>query len=347
MKLPDGPLDIIGDVHGEFDVMMKLLDALGYDRNGHSATGRRLVFLGDLVDRGPDSPAVVEKLIEMTDQGRAYCILGNHEINILLNRALPGNGWFVQPNSAERAGEFQSRAVDPSRMEDYLAFFAGLPLILENDKLRLVHACWSRSAISRIDRDLHDGMHIVDLYQRYQGDVERLLNRAELAHMVAEEKMFYGVALDDPNWSAEVLPAHAEAEIIAQNGNPIRVLTTGPVQAARRPFYAMGAWRMADRRRWWDDYDDSIPVIIGHFWRRFDDAAERISGVFGRDVFEGIPSHAWMGKRKNVYCVDYSVGQRHKERQIAGEKEFKGKLAALRFPEWQVVHDDGTTIDLQ
>jgi len=226
-------------------------------------------------------------------------------------------------------------------------FFAGLPLILENDNLRLVHACWSSSAISRIDRDTRGDMQIVDLYQHYQRDVQRLLNQAELAHMVAEEKMFYGVALEDPRWSAEVLPAHAEAEIIAQNGNPIRVLTTGPVQAARKPFYAMGTWRMADRRRWWEDYDDSIPVIIGHFWRRFDDAAERISGVFGRDVFEGIPSHAWMGRRKNVYCVDYSVGQRHKERQVSGKTEFKGKLAALRYPEWQVVHDDGTTIDLQ
>jgi hypothetical protein len=145
-----------------------------------------------------------------------------------------------------------------------------------------------------------------------------------------------------------LLPAHAEAEVISQMANPIRVITTGAVQVAAKPFFAMGTWRMADRSRWWDAYDDDIPVVIGHFWRRFDSAVERISGVFGKDVFEGIPSHAWMGVKKNVYCVDYSVGQLHMERQLgSGGDEFHGKLAALRYPEWEVHHDDGTVIPLE
>jgi hypothetical protein len=73
-----------------------------------------------------------------------------------------------------------------------------------------------------------------------------------------------------------------------------------------------------------------------------------MSGVFGKDVFEGIPSHAWMGKRKNVYCVDYSVGQLHAERRRdTAPGAFQGKLAALRFPEWEVHHDDGTVIPIR
>ena len=55
-ELFDGPLDIIGDVHGECGTLCKLLDRLGYDGNGDHPEGRRLVFVGDLVDRGPDSP---------------------------------------------------------------------------------------------------------------------------------------------------------------------------------------------------------------------------------------------------------------------------------------------------
>jgi hypothetical protein len=51
-----------------------------------------------------------------------------------------------------------------------------------------------------------------------------------------------------------------------------------------------------------------------------------------------------MGKRRNVYCVDYSVGQLHQERRQGASTEFHGKLAALRYPEWQVHHDDGTVI---
>ena len=57
-QLPDGPIDFIGDVHGELEALQRLLAHLGYRPDGSHAAGRHLVFLGDLVDRGPDSPAV-------------------------------------------------------------------------------------------------------------------------------------------------------------------------------------------------------------------------------------------------------------------------------------------------
>ncbi len=343
----EGPLDIIGDVHGEIEVLLQLLDVLGYDSHGNSMDGRRLIFLGDLIDRGPDSPAVVDKVIDLVNAGRAQCLLGNHELNILLGRPLSGNGWFIQPNPVEGPVEFHSRRVQPGQIDAYNRFFAGLPLVLESKSLRLVHACWHPASVARIRRDMTSSTTTIDLYRQYEIDVRKKLHEAELAHMVEEENMFYSVALDDPGWSAEILPAHAEAELIAQNGNPIRVLTTGSVQIARAPFFAMGHWHMADRCQWWDNYDDDVPVVIGHFWRRFNKAVDRISGVFGRDVFEGIDSHEWMGKRRNVYCVDYSVGQLHKERQLVPGDAFNGKLAALRYPEWQVYHDDGLVIELQ
>ena len=344
-KLPDGPVDIIGDVHGEMDVMESLLAHLGYDQDGISADGRRLVFLGDLMDRGPDSPAVIDKVMRLVTEGNAHCIMGNHELNLLLGRPLPGNGWFIQPNPVEKPGEFNSKRVDPEKIDEYLRFFASLPIVLENDSLRLVHACWHRPSVARLRRDAVLKKSVTDLYRQYEIDVRKKLNDAELAHMVDEENMFYSVKLGDRDWNAELLPAHAEAEVIGQMGNPIRVLTSGAAQVAEKPFFAAGQWRMADRTRWWDYYEDDVPVVIGHFWRRFNSAAERISGVFGRDVFEGIPSHAWMGKRKNVYCVDYSVGQLYAERRRnADAGEFHGKLAALRFPEWEVHHDDGTVI---
>jgi len=129
-------------------------------------------------------------------------------------------------------------------------------------------------------------------------------------------------------------------------GNPLRVLTTSEEQVAAVPFFAGGKWRMTERARWWEHYQDSVPVVIGHFWRMFDDDARRITGMFGADVFEGTSSHEWMGCRRNVYCVDYSVGQRYLERRHDSEGEFHGKLAALRYPEWEVVHDDGTRVKI-
>ncbi len=343
----DGPLDIVGDVHGEFDVFERLLAELGYDAEGRSQDGRRLVFLGDLIDRGPDSPAVVDAVMAMVDRGHAQCIMGNHELNVLLGRPMPGNGWFIQPNAVEKPGEFDSARVDPAKIDDYLRFFASLPLVLENESLRLVHACWHGPSVASLKHESNKDRPITDLYRQYEIEVRKKLHEAELAHMVEQETRFYSVALEDPEWSAEVLPAHAEAEVIGQMANPIRVLTTGAMNVSEKPYFAMGTWRMAERSRWWDDYEDDIPVIIGHFWRRFDSAAKRISGVHGRDVFEGIPSHAWMGKKQNVYCVDYSVGQLHKERKLdAASAQYHGKLAALRYPEWEVHHDDGSVIPI-
>lgn len=56
----DGPLDIVGDIHGEIDALRSLIRHLGYDDDGTHPDCRRLVFVGDLTDRGPDSPAVVD-----------------------------------------------------------------------------------------------------------------------------------------------------------------------------------------------------------------------------------------------------------------------------------------------
>ena len=122
------------------------------------------------------------------------------------------------------------------------------------------------------------------------------------------------------------------------------MLTTSEEQVAAAPFWAGGKWRMTERARWWDHYTDRVPVIIGHFWRMFDNEARRITGMFGADVFEGVASHEWMGLNRNVYCVDYSVGQRHLERREPGHGTFRGKLAALRYPDWEVLHDDGAVV---
>ena len=65
----------------------------------------------------------------------------------------------------------------------------------------------------------------------------------------------------------------------------------------------------------------------------------------GPDLFEGIPPHAWMGTRSNVYCVDFSVGGRYVER-AEGLTSFQCRLAALRVPEWVVMHDDGESWDI-
>lgn len=85
-----GPFDIIGDVHGCYPELLLLLERLGYtvggDRARPSVTpppGRTAVFLGDLVDRGPDSPAVLRLVMEMVKAGQALCVPGNHDVKLM------------------------------------------------------------------------------------------------------------------------------------------------------------------------------------------------------------------------------------------------------------------------
>ncbi len=85
-KQETGPLDIIGDVHGCYDELIKLLADLGYVNNGETwvhPEGRKAVFAGDLVDRGPKTPEVLKLVMSMTATGNAYCVPGNHDIKLM------------------------------------------------------------------------------------------------------------------------------------------------------------------------------------------------------------------------------------------------------------------------
>ncbi len=79
-----GPFDIIGDIHGCFNELTALFAALGYvqDAGGiwRSPEGRLPVFIGDLVDRGPASAAVVDLVMRMVDHGATFCVAGNHDL---------------------------------------------------------------------------------------------------------------------------------------------------------------------------------------------------------------------------------------------------------------------------
>ncbi len=88
-----GPFDIIGDIHGCYQELVSLLGALGYQVTASAAApfgidvqppaGRKAVFLGDLVDRGPDSPGVLRLVMSMAARDQALCVPGNHDVKLM------------------------------------------------------------------------------------------------------------------------------------------------------------------------------------------------------------------------------------------------------------------------
>lgn len=88
-KSDHGPFDIIGDIHGCYDEAVALLRKLGYEfsegQTGPTAAhpaGRKAVFVGDLVDRGPDTPSVLKLVMNMVRGGSAHCVAGNHDVKL-------------------------------------------------------------------------------------------------------------------------------------------------------------------------------------------------------------------------------------------------------------------------
>jgi hypothetical protein len=346
--LAAGPLDIVGDVHGELTALEALLGLLGYGADGRHPEGRRLVFVGDLVDRGPDSPGVLELVRALVEADRAQCILGNHELNILREVAKHGNAWWVDP---EAESEHPAVRPTPPQKRRLKAWLETLPLALEREDLRVVHACWHADSLARLAADAERYGSVVGLYRHYVDAIRAEWSAEDVAAEAAAERARHGDDLADPAWTPRVLPAIAHMDVSYQMQNPVRVLTSGVEAPTAKPFWASGKWRMVTRIPWWDAYEETTPVVIGHYWRRYSDAQRYLKDEYGPDLFADVEPHSWMGARDNVYCVDFSVGSRAHQRAggLGGLPEtdgddpaaFHGKLAALRVPEWEVVHDDG------
>jgi protein phosphatase len=135
-----GPFDIIGDVHGCYEELRTLIAELGYTVADHVVShpaGRRLVFVGDLVDRGPDSPNVLRLAMASVKAGSAICVPGNHDAKFL--RWL--NGKKVQPTHglAETIAQLEA---DPLDRRDLAEFLDGLVshYVFDGGKLVVAHA---------------------------------------------------------------------------------------------------------------------------------------------------------------------------------------------------------------
>jgi protein phosphatase len=138
-----GPFDLIGDVHGCYEELVELLQALGWKVDpgayeAHHPGGRKSVFLGDLVDRGPDTPKVLRLVMSMVSSGSAICVPGNHENKLV--RALRGK--HVQLTHGLKESLEQLDAQPEGFKAEALEFLDGLisHFVLDEGRLVVAHA---------------------------------------------------------------------------------------------------------------------------------------------------------------------------------------------------------------
>jgi len=330
--------DIIGDIHGEIDALRSLLARLGVDAERGRAD-RPLVFVGDLIDRGPDSIAVVELVEHLVQGGLAQCVMGNHEFNLLRGKIKQGNGWFI-PHEEVREGRhadgwhpigeservgFPSRQAAQSERARILSFLATLPVALESKDVRVVHAAWQEEAIQTARQSSS-----VEAFFQPRGVA---LPEVDLSGAPTPDEM------ENPASEIQFHPGLAQLQLAAQNEEPAKVLTSGleqPIGPNKKPRYLSGKWRILERSPWWLNDHDPRAVVFGHYWRRRPDA--QVPGK--AEVFEGVGPLDWMGPHKQAFCVDYSVGYRFMARHKGHPIGYHGGLAALRWPERVLIFDD-------
>lgn len=342
--LPPGPVDIVGDIHGEIAALEQLLTHLGYDEKGRHPQGRRLVFVGDFCDRGPDSPAVLGRILPMLASGNAHAVLGNHEINLLREDAKDGSGWFFD----SRVAADQPKYAPFARLEEKAApalldQLACLPIALEREDLRIVHAAWRPAQIAMV-RELPLGS-ARSAYDHLEELAADLAQASRVAERMRLEEQSWPHSLEDYRWEPPFLAAHSENELGKAMVNPLKVLTTGVERECRNPFYAGGKWRFVERVGWWNEYDEEPAVVVGHYWRRMLPGDAPAHGAQFENLFGNTTPLSWHGLRGNVFCVDYSVGARWLARLRGEDPTQRFKLAALRWPERTLVFDDGVQAD--
>jgi hypothetical protein len=306
-RLPDGPLDLVGDIHGEIDALRLLLARLGYGEHGTHPTGRRLVFLGDLIDRGPDSPAVVRTVADLVDCGRAVALMGNHDLNAVANLRKQENTWLFGHAEVK---EWERPAASEVERREVLSFLRGLPLALEREDLRAVHAYWDEPGLAMLAGE--------------DGPAEAL--NKHRARILAQ-------------WGEGANPV--ERNLALQNDNPMKLITSGPERRAAQAFFDGGKERQEARHPWWDEYKGEGWLVFGHYWR------VPVTGIQNDNgLFSNYPLHSTVGNG-NAFCIDYSVGGRWYDRsqgRVSGP--YTGRLAALRWPERTLVFDDGEQLQV-
>jgi protein phosphatase len=156
-----GPFDIVGDVHGCADELEELLARLGYAPDGRDGAaawrhpaGRRVVFVGDLVDRGPRVPDVLRIAMRMVERGSALCVPGNHDDKLM--RKLQGRDVQVA-HGLQSSLEQLDR--EPAELGAAVAdFIAALPshLVLDGGRLVVAHAGMKAPFQGRDSRRVRD-----------------------------------------------------------------------------------------------------------------------------------------------------------------------------------------------
>lgn len=148
-------IDFIGDIHGHADELVLLLHQLGYNNSkGHFShpQNRKVVFVGDFIDRGPKIIETLQIVKGMCDNQTADAVMGNHEYNAILFHTKKIGGGFYREHSFKEINSHYETLKQfkdfPQEWQEYIEWFKTIPLFIETEHYRVVHAYWSQNHVA-------------------------------------------------------------------------------------------------------------------------------------------------------------------------------------------------------
>ena len=296
--------DIVGDIHGQAAELEQLLITMGYKLNDdafYAHDERKVIFLGDFVDRGTRQRDVLEIVRPMIDSGAALSVMGNHEFNaIAYYTKNTQTGAYLRDHSSKNKDQHEAflkeYEKDAEAHKNIINWFMSLPLWLDLDGLRIIHACWDSKLIDRVRTEL-DGQAIMSndfLHRSCHKDnwefeaVETLLKGKEIP-------LKKGFSFKDKD---ENIRHNIRVRWWDQNASTYQSAFMGPESARTHiPDDEIDGDHLVEYSH------NQPPVFLGHYW------------------MEGEPAPL----ASNIACLDYSVAKPG------------GKLAAYRWDGEQVL----------
>lgn len=309
--------DIIGDVHGCDRPLVALLEKLGYrlQQGVYVHPERQVIFVGDIIDRGPGIRRCLHIVRAMVEKGSAHLVMGNHEYNALYAREALEIALREGIASADVARHGRLLKLMKATIEQFtghikewngfLDWFSQLPLFIEGPGFRVVHACWDQNLIDTY-KCMRGALPLGNEFiaaARHRDSIEsqiidRLTRGTTLAlpeGMTVESKDgFIRKFFRAKFWSIEPL---TYADVVFQP-DPL------PYDVQNKPI-------KGDERLHLVHYDPgAVPVFFGHYWMK------------------GRPEPL----QPNIACLDYSAVN-------------YGRLVAYRFSgEQRLVRDNYTWV---
>ncbi len=287
--------DIIPDIHGQADKLWVRLNSLGYSQTKgawrHSDPNRTCVFLGDFIDRGLKNGQVIDTVRRMMDAGTAYAVMGNHELNAIQyhttdpgllygNRELCDGLRTRSPKNTHQHQTFLDEfPLGSHEANEIISWMRTLPLFLEFEDFRAVHACWDEERISQLKVVAKDGVLSQDQFVEAADRKSALFDLVETTTKGPEHPLPAGFGFHDKDgvwrdcirlrWWAQ--NCQSWAEISASVPNPSELPEEMVPEDVLRRTYPSAA----------------KPVFFGHYW------------LTGKPVLQA----------RNALCLDYSAGK--------------------------------------